>query len=266
MRTLCAALLGTTILASAALAESDGLGEMGVFYANVGWIGGAAAQAAGDQIVAEQEPFLDAQVYDLNGIEDWVIANTDDGDIDCLVMFGWTPETIYEPGNGDDENSPLELFLDDGNFVINSADYIFYVTLGGGANGENGVKTVMDAGFDLWTDGNAIKPTPDGEKYIPSLDNFTSNRSFKLGQIDADAAWETEVVFGEGPAGADPVVLYNADTGGRVGIWMQVSNDGLNRGDVAVELFNNWVPTAIQPQSVEADGKATTTWGELKGF
>jgi hypothetical protein len=254
------------MMATAAFGASDGLGEMGVFYANVGWIGAAAAQAAGDQIVADQTPFLDAQVYDLNGIEEWVLANTDDGDVDCLVLFGWTPETIYEPGNGDDEDSPLELFIEDGNFVINTADYIFYVTLGGGANGDAGVKTIMDAGFDLWTDGNAIKATADGEKYTPSLDAFTSNRSFKMGQVEADAAWEAEVIFGEGPAGADPVVLRNADHGGRVGIWMQVSNDGLNRGDVATEIFNNWVPTAIAPQAVDANGKATTTWGELKGF
>jgi len=254
------------MMAAAAFGASDGIGQMGVFYANVGWIGGAAAQAAGDQIVADQTSFDDAQVYDMGGIEDWVIANTEDGDVDCLVMFGYTPESIYAPGNGDDENSPLEMFLDDGNFVMNTADYIFYVTLGGGAKGENGVKTVMDANFDMWTDGNAISPTPLGEEHTPSLDDFTSNRSFKVGQIEADAAWEVEAAFGEGPAGVDPVVLYNVDTGGRVGIWMQVSNDGLNRGDVGTEIFNSWVPTVLKPQSVDADGKVTTTWGELKGF
>ena len=118
----------------------------------------------------------------------------------------------------------------------------------------------------MWTAGNAISPTPLGEEHTPSLDDFTSNRSFKVGQIEADAAWEVEAAFGEGPAGVDPVVLYNVDTGGRVGIWMQVSNDGLNRGDVGTEIFNSWVPTVLKPQSVDADGKVTTTWGELKGF
>ncbi|MBT3271364.1 hypothetical protein HN371_29770 [Candidatus Poribacteria bacterium] len=265
MRRLFLTVLGTAALTSAACAASDGIGQMGVFYANVGWIGGAAASTAGDEIVANQNAFEDAQVYDLDGTEEWVIANTGDGDIDCLVMFGYTPETIYEPGNGDADDSPLEAFIDDGNFVMNSADYIFYVTAGGGTNGENGVKTVMDASFDLWTDGNLAEPTADGAKYTPSLDAFTSNRSFKLPQVDADPAWDAEAIFGEGPAGADPVVLHNNETGGRVGIWMQVSNDALNRGEVAVEIFNNWVPTVIST-SVEPAGKATTTWGELKGF
>ena len=244
--------------------ESSGAGQMGVFYANVGWIAGAAAQAAGDAIIAGVRTFDDARAYDKDGIADWVEASTGDGDIDCLVMFGYLPETIYQPGNAQVDDSLVEEFLDDGNFVINTADYIFYVTVGGGANGDNGLKTVTDSNFDLWTDGNAIEPTADGEKYTPSLGNFTSNRSFKQAQVDADANWEAEVAFGKGPLGYDPVVLRHVETGGRVAIWMQVANDGLNRGEVALEIFNNWASEAILPQAVDPQGKASALWGGLK--
>ena len=244
-------------------ASAQQKGQMGVFYANVGWIGQPTAKVQGDMIIAGVESFDDAQAYDLNGIEAWVGKNTGDGDIDCLVMFGYIPESIYTPGNAQQNGSLIEEFIYDGNFVMNTADYIFYVSLGGGSNGENGVKTIMNANFDLWTDGNAIKPTAAGAKYVPSLDGFVSNRSFKLPQIEADANWEAEAIFGEGPAGADPIVLKDADSGGRVGIWMQVSNDALNRGEVALEIFNNWVPTVIE-LAVEPTGKAATTWGTLK--
>ena len=254
----CVMAVGLTVGAVAA-----DKGQMGVFYVNVGWIGAPAAKVAGDEIIAGVESFDDAQAYDLAGIKSWVEANTGDGDIDCLVLFGWTPESIYPPGNAEADDSLLEAFIYDGNFVMNTADYIFYVTLGGGANGENGVKTVMNANFDLWTDGNAIKPTADGAKFVPSLDGFVSNRSFKLPQVEADANWEAEGVFGEGPAGADPIVLKDTASGGRVGIWMQVSNDALNRGEVALEIFNNWIPTVIE-LAVEPTGKAATTWGSLK--
>ena len=132
MRKLCLAVLGATLVASVASAASDGIGQMGVFYANVGWIGQAAATTAGDEIIADVTSFDEVQSYDLNGTEDWVIANTGDGDVDCLVLFGYTPETIYAPGNADADDSPLEQFIDDGNFVMNTADYIFYVTAGGG--------------------------------------------------------------------------------------------------------------------------------------
>lgn len=245
MRKLCLAVLGATLVASVASAASDGIGQMGVFYANVGWIGQAAATTAGDEIIADVTSFDEVQSYDLNGTEDWVIANTGDGDVDCLVLFGYTPETIYAPGNADADDSPLEQFIDDGNFVMNTADYIFYVTAGGGTNGDVGVKTIMDGSLDLWTDNNGTDPTADGAKYTPSLDSFNSNRSFKIEQVDADPVWDAEVIFADGALGADPVVLRNNETGGRVGIWMQVSDDSLNRGEVAVEIFNNWVPTAI---------------------
>lgn len=259
---VCAALmLAATCAEQKAQANA---GQMAVFYDNVGWIAGAKAKEIGDAIIAGVKSFQNPKAYDLDGVANWVERNTGDGDVDCLVMFGYTPQTIYKPGNGEPEGSLVEEFIDDGNFVMNTADYIFYVTQGGGANAAQGLQNITDSNFDMWTDGNVTEPTADGEKYTPSLGNFTSNRSFKPGQIDNDNKWEAEVVFGSGPLGYDPVILYNAETGGRVGIWMQVVNDGLNRADVALEIFNNWVPVSIEPQSVDPIGKSAALWGNLK--
>ena len=121
-----------------------------------------------DAIIAGVKSFQNPKAYNLDGVAEWVEQNTGDGDVDCLVLFGYLPQTIYTPGNAQPDGSLVEEFIDDGNFVMNTADYIFYVTLGGGANADNGLKFITDSNFDLWTDGNAIKPTADGEKYTPS--------------------------------------------------------------------------------------------------
>ena len=43
---------------------------------------------------------------------------------------------------------------------------------------------MMDINADMWSDGTAIQPTTDGKKFTPSLDKFTSERTFKEAQID----------------------------------------------------------------------------------
>jgi hypothetical protein len=149
--------------------------------------------------------------------------------------------------------------------ILNTADYIFYVTEGGGANGDTGLKNMTDSNFDLWTDGNTCKPTADGEKYTPSLIEFTAPRSFKVEQIEADSDWEVEVAFGSNDDGSmvDPVIIKNLSYGGFVGIFFQVSDNSLPRGEVASEMINNYIaPVIVSP--VEAHGKLPLTWGQLK--
>ena len=71
-------------------------------------------------------------------------------------------------------------------------------TEGGGANGENGLKTIININADMWGGGTAITPTEDGAKYTPSLEAFTSERPFKSEQI-VDP-WSVEVIFGDNGA------------------------------------------------------------------
>lgn len=239
------------------------LGQIAVFHANVGWIGQAAADEAAAAVVADTNS-ASIEVVDLDGSADWLAANTNDGEADVFFTFGWLPETVYEPGNGQADGSLIEDFIEGGNVYLNTADYIFYVTLGGGTNGENGLKTVTDSEFDLWTDGNVATPTADGATYTPSLAEFTSNRSLKRDQVEADSNWEYVTVFAEGAGGTDPAIIQNVNDGGMVGVVMQVSDDSLPRGAVITELFNNWLPAMFNTTAVDPEGKTAATWGQLK--
>ncbi len=236
------------------------LGEIAVFHSNVGWIGQAAADEAAAEVVANTSS-TSISVVDMDGAAAFLSDNTSDGEVDVFFTFGYLPETVYEPGNSQEDGSLIEDFIEGGNIYLNTADYIFYVTLGGGANGENGLKTVTDSNFDMWTDGNVTSPTGDGAKYLPSLGEFTSNRSLKRDQVEADENWEYVAVFGEGDGGTDPAIIQNVNDMGMVGIVMQVSDDSLPRGAVITELFNNWLPVI---SDVDAKGKSAVAWGELK--
>ncbi len=221
-------------------------GQMALFYEQSVWISQKKAEEIGEAILAGVETFEDPRAYNTGEIAEWVEQNTGDGDIDCLVLFGYLPETIYPPGNSQPDGSLVEKFIDDGNFVMNTGDYIFYVSKGGAVNGAEGLQNIADAKFHLWTDDNAVQPTREAELCVSSLGLFISNRSFSAGQIAQDKNWTLETAFGTGKLGYDPVILKHAVTGGRIGIWMQVYNDRLNRAEVALDIFNNWAGNALQ--------------------
>ncbi len=221
-------------------------GQMALFYEKVVWINQEKAEEIAEAILAGVETFEDPRAYNTHEIAEWVERNTGDGDVDCLVLFGYLPETIYLPGNGQPDGSLVEKFIDDGNFVMNTGDYIFYVSMGGAVNGVEGLQNIADAEFHLWTDGNAVQPTREAESCVSSLGLFISDRSFPAGQIALDKNWEIEAAFGTGKLGYDPVILKHVVTGGRIGIWMQVSNDSLNRAEVALDIFNNWAGNALR--------------------
>jgi hypothetical protein len=206
--------------------------------------------------------------YGDDEIGDFSKAKTIDDAMDVIITFGYFPVSLYPPGNGKADGSVGEKFLEAGNMFINTADYIFYVTLGGGANGDTGLKNMTDSTFDLWTDGNSNKPSADGEKYTPSLKAFSAPRSFQLAQIEADDEWELEVAFGidGGETRADPAVIRNTEYGGRVCIALQVSDNSQPKGEVIAEILNNWLSEVVGAESVEPEDKLSITWGELKSF
>ena len=65
-----------------------------------------------------------------------------------LSPLGTLPVSLYKPGNVEQEDSIAEKFLEGGDMFVNTADYIFYVTQGGGKNGDKGLKTITDSNFD----------------------------------------------------------------------------------------------------------------------
>jgi hypothetical protein len=247
------------------------LGDVAIFSEGVGWISQENAdiqrQIVFDNLKADV-PSVGEVVWATDAeIGPWAEARIDDGVADVLIIFGWFPTTLYTPGNSQVDGSIAERFIYGGNIILNCADYIFYVTLGGGANGENGLKNIININADMWGDNTAITPTADGTTYTPSLEAYTSFRPFKADQI-VDP-WEVEAMFGDNGAGFfDPGIIKLKDSSGRVGICMQEPNIGdLPRGPVLIEMIDfisQQGDVAGVGTAVEAQGKMAVTWGQLK--
>ena len=249
------------------------LGDIAIFSENTGWISKENAdiqRAIVFDNVKNDVPAVGDVVYATDAeIGPWAEERIDDGKADILIIFGWFPTTLYTPGNSQVDDSIAERFLYGGNIILNCADYAFYVTEGGGANGENGLKTIININADMWGGGTAITPTDDGKKYTPTLEAFTSERPFKSEQI-VDP-WSVEAIFGDnGDTFFDPGIIKLNDSSGRVGICMQEPNNGdLPRGQVLIEMIDFISQQAdVQPVGtpVEAKGKVAVTWGDLKAL
>ncbi|MDE0086398.1 MAG: hypothetical protein OXU23_11830 [Candidatus Poribacteria bacterium] len=245
-----------------------GLGDVAIFSENTGWISKENADIQRKIVfdnLKNDVPSVGEVVYKTDAeIGPYAEERIDDGNADILIIFGWFPTTLYTPGNVQVDDSIAERFLYGGNIILNCADYAFYVTQGGGANGENGLKTIININADMWGGGTAIKPTDLGKKHTPSLVDFTSERPFKSNQI-VDP-WSVEAAFGDnGAERFDPGIIKLNDSSGRVGICMQEPNNGsLPRGQVLIEMIDFISQQADLVTPVEPAGKATTTWGHLK--
>ncbi|MHC4085950.1 MAG: hypothetical protein ACYSU5_12180, partial [Planctomycetota bacterium] len=171
----------------------------------------------------------------------WVTNHTGNGQPDLLILCGIFPATIYPAGNAQPEGSLAELFLDDGNIIINTGDYMFYVGSAGN-NDAGGLENMMDIpGITMWDDNTSVVVTADGQTYTPSLGNFQTDRPFHLDELTNN--WSSELVLAQNGAGtrADPVIVINSVTGGRLGIFYQTAGEDANpRGEVISEWINNW--------------------------
>jgi len=248
---------------------AETMGQIAIFTEAVGWTTVAHANAQAQMIKDDLRITRDIQILGDKEIAAFAEQNTDDGEIDIIITFGYFPANLYAPGNGEADDSVGELFLEGGNMLINSCDYIFYVTQGGAANGDVALKNITDSIFDLWTDGIVTAPTEDGKKYTPSLPkSITAPRAFHINQVEADDEWELEVAFADdGGSSADPAVIRNTEYGGRVGIVFHVSNDAMPRGAVMTEMLDNWLAEKVERIAVDSADKLSVTWGKVKdGF
>lgn len=246
------------------------LGDVAIFSEATGWISKDNADVQRAIVfdnLKDEVPSVGDVVYKTDAeIGPWAEERIDDGKADTLIIFGWFPTTLYTPGNSQVDDSIAERFLYGGNIILNCADYAFYVTQGGGANGENGLKTIININADMWGGGTQITPTDLGKEHTPSLVNFTSERPFKSEQI-VDP-WSVEAAFGDnGDTRFDPGIIKLNESSGRVGICMQEPNNGnLPRGQVLIEMINFISQQADVATPVEPVGKASTTWGTLKAI
>jgi len=208
------------------------------------WWSQAAADREMEEIVDNaQAPIALFNAGDQDGLADWLIDHTNNGVANLLILCGQLPDTIYEPGNARPDDSLVEQFLDGGNTIINTGDWIFFVVNGGGSNGAAGLQTIMDiTGVTMGNmDVDEMTVTADGQTLTPTLQDFMTDRGFVLDTLEGD--WSTELILAQNADGtiADPVIVRNSATGGRIGIFYQVANeDDRPRGEVITEWINNW--------------------------
>jgi len=231
-----------------AVLETEDIGIDIAISTRAGWFGQAAAdremQEIVDNVPARIKVFT---MNDLDGLADWVAAHTGDGASDLLILCGQFPNTIYGGANAQPDGSLAELFLDDGNTIINTGDYLFYVNTAGSNNAEAGIQNMMDIpAITMWDDDTAVTVTADGQTVTPALQDFATDRPFHLDELAGD--WVAELVLAQNAAGtrADPVIVRNSVTGGRLGIFYQTnSQDNDPRGEVISEWINNWYLDAV---------------------
>jgi hypothetical protein len=209
------------------------------------WFGQAAADREMQEII-NNVPGASVDVFTVNdqaALADWVTDHTGNGVANLLILCGQLPDTIYAPGNTQADDSILELFLDDGNAIVNTGDWIFYVVNGAGTNAAGGLQTVMDIpGVTVaGEDNTAVAVTADGQTLTPSLQDLATDRPFHLDTLEGD--WFAELILAGNATGtrADPVIVRNSVTGGRIGIFYQTGGqDDDPRGEVISEWINNW--------------------------
>jgi hypothetical protein len=247
------------------LFAADIMGQVAIYNERAGWIDAGTAQAQSKIFMDGVKLTKDIQVLGDADIAKWAEANLKDGDVDVIITFGDFPSKLYTPGNAQKDGSVVELFIEAGNMVLNTADYIFYVNQGAGSNGDTALKNITDSNFDMWTDGTVTEPTAEGKKYTPSLPaKITAPRCFKKSQIDANDEWDLEVAFAEGSGNCDPAIIRNNKYGGRVGILFQVADAGPPRGKVLIEIFDNWLKEKLKAKAVDPNSKLATTWARVK--
>jgi hypothetical protein len=251
----------TLLFASLSFAQID---KIAIYTENVSWTDAATATAAADFIMKNVKSANDIKVYNEADIATFAKDNTKDGNFDIIITFGYFPVSLYTPPNVDADGSVAENFLYGGDMILNTADYIFYVSKE--INGDAALKNITNSALDMWCDDNAQKntPTDDGKKYAPSIPATatTATRAFKIDQIAAEKDWQLEMAFSSNGANyIDPAIIINKTNGGRVGIVFQ-TGDATPRAEVITEIINNYLAGNIT--AVKANDKLPLTWGQIK--
>ena len=207
----------------------------------------------------------------------WAINRTDNGSVDVLILScGTMPSGLYQFPNAEPDGSVIEEFIDDGNIVINIADWFGYMSYEGNVrsaeNGAAGAQHIFDAPIDFNSRSNAMKVNANGEKYLPTLakvKEFTTDRPWHLETLEG-TPWEVTTFAEAGPNDADPAVAVNSETGGIIACliqkaWPNPAAADDFRGELVVEFIENWLADEGHlTLSVDATGKASTSWGVLK--
>jgi hypothetical protein len=232
-----------------------------------GWFGQAAADREMQLVVdTVKNKVNDIQLFPAAQqpeLANWLTDHTGNKQLDILIICGQFPSSIYKPGNAQTNDSIAEKFLEGGNMIANTGDWMFYVVDGAGTNGPGGLQNMMDIpDISLSDDNTPVVVTNDGKNYTPSLKDMTTDRPFHLDQLVAP--WEPLIIFAQNDAGtrADPCIVTNTETNGTIGIFFQTAGqDDDPRGVVMSEFILSYFSTT----SVSPVGSSATTWGAIKG-
>ncbi|HID57426.1 TPA: hypothetical protein EYP37_12900 [Candidatus Poribacteria bacterium] len=248
-------------------------------HTNPGWFNEDEMLKQTDELVAaikgkvkSVEVFKDDA---LDALAKWTENNTGDGELDILIlMAGTTPSVLYPNPNKQPDGSRIEKFFEDGNLIINTGDYFAYCTYETGQRGQDngpaGIQNILDCpDMTMWGDNTPMKPTPDGKKYLPTLEDFLSDRPFHVDELAVNPDLEVEAVFGAvdgdpNATRADPILIRDKVGGGRLFIVIQNAEPTFpTRGKLIEEFILNYVlpnlVTAVSPES-----KMAARWGDIK--
>ena len=253
---------------------------------NPGWISQDAAIANAEAIMNDDQMKAIFESIENYGDGDevgsdsplgkWMQAHTGNGQQDVFIAAsGTAPSAIYQFPNADPDGSNIENFVEDGNVFINVADWILYMSYEGGTrsanNGADGAANVFDIpGLSFGARGGPAVPTEMGEKYLPSLVEFQSDRPWHLEQFDG-TDWEVTAfaVSNDDPNSADPAVAVNKTYGGIIAaLWQKAQPDWEGddpRASGVIEFIANWLmENGSIATPVEAQDKIATVWGKIK--
>lgn len=254
---------------------------------NPGWISQEAAITNGEAIANDADMKSIFETINVYGDGDevgydsalgmWMQEHTGNGQQDVFIAAsGTAPSAIYQFPNADPDGSNIENFVEDGNVFINVADWILYMSYEGGSrsadNGAAGAANVFDIpGLTFGARGGPSVPTEMGQKYIPSLVEFQSNRPWHLEQFEG-TDWEVTpfAISNDDENSADPAVAVNQTYGGIIAaMWQKAQPDWEGddpRAAGVIEFIANWLVEngEITTTPVEAQDKVATTWGRIK--
>lgn len=239
--------------------------DVAVFYdASVQTLGVNNAAGFANLIVDElHKKNISAEIVDSDGLVEYMEANPKGI---YLITQGCTPGTIFK---NQGKKDLVYSWLREGGIGGFVGDYPFYYYWDKGARitaAGAGQQSVF--GVTITNSSTAqVKPTELGEKYIPSLEKWTSNRPAGLAVLQTNN-FEFESYADDG-VNADPIAYRTEDMKGWF-INFHTSCCGTaippneRMAKEYAELIKNRFSEGLEGKSVEETGKMSVVWGKLK--